>query len=213
MLSSSFKKDVNDLAVKASLEYIRTDSKYTLDKFFKENDLLKGSVTQGNNTKIPCPFHEDSDPSLSADLDKNIYKCFSCGRGGGYINFVLEYNKIVLGRELTFYKLLEEMLREDLAMRTTIGYTTIFRKAKVITREEKFKMFKPDMTLVENGPQTYIELANRMKRRKDLKKDDIVLMISLMQQGISPTEIYNQIFNTELKSMVEGFSIDEIIGG
>jgi hypothetical protein len=30
-----------------------------------------------------CPFHEDRHPSLSVDLDKAIFHCFSCRRSGG----------------------------------------------------------------------------------------------------------------------------------
>jgi|TARA_X000000950_G_scaffold80626_1_gene101373 DNA primase len=36
--------------------------------------------------KIKCisGLHEDSNPSLSFNLDKNIFNCFSCGYGGNY---------------------------------------------------------------------------------------------------------------------------------
>lgn len=41
-----------------------------------------------------CPFHDDTNPSLSVSPDKNIYKCFSCGAGGNVINFVKEFDHV-----------------------------------------------------------------------------------------------------------------------
>jgi len=35
-----------------------------------------------------CPFHEDHRPSLYVNPDKQIYKCFACGAGGGVFTFV-----------------------------------------------------------------------------------------------------------------------------
>lgn len=39
-----------------------------------------------------CPFHADRHiGSFSVDPKKNIYKCFSCGKGGNSITFLMEY--------------------------------------------------------------------------------------------------------------------------
>lgn len=35
-----------------------------------------------------CPFHDDTNPSLTLPREKNIFKCFSCGAGGDAITFV-----------------------------------------------------------------------------------------------------------------------------
>ena len=43
----------------------------------------KGKVLKGL-----CPFHEDSNPSLTVSPAMNIFKCFACGEGGGPIKFV-----------------------------------------------------------------------------------------------------------------------------
>lgn len=34
-----------------------------------------------------CPFHEDHNPSLSIDLNKGLFNCFSCGEGGDVFKF------------------------------------------------------------------------------------------------------------------------------
>ena len=49
---------------------------------------------KGRNFWAPCPFHDDSNPSLSVNPEKRIWKCWVCGFGGTEINFVQRYEKI-----------------------------------------------------------------------------------------------------------------------
>ena len=49
---------------------------------------------KGRNYWAPCPFHDDSNPSLSVNPEKRIWKCWVCGFGGTEINFVQRYEKI-----------------------------------------------------------------------------------------------------------------------
>ena len=32
--------------------------------------------------KIACVFHDEADPSLSVDLEEQLFKCFACGAAG-----------------------------------------------------------------------------------------------------------------------------------
>ncbi|MDR2628090.1 MAG: DNA primase, partial [Dysgonamonadaceae bacterium] len=41
-----------------------------------------------------CPFHEDHQPSFYVSPSKNICKCFSCGKGGNPVNFLMEQEGI-----------------------------------------------------------------------------------------------------------------------
>jgi len=43
-----------------------------------------------------CPFHEDHQPSLSINIEKNLWQCFGCGKGGDVISFVQEFDKVDL---------------------------------------------------------------------------------------------------------------------
>lgn len=49
---------------------------------------------RGANYWAPCPFHEEKTPSFSVHPEKQIYKCFGCGKAGSAINFVMEYLKV-----------------------------------------------------------------------------------------------------------------------
>ena len=44
----------------------------------------------GNQIKIHCPFHDDSTPSLSINLEKGIFKCFGCGAEGNVLDFIAQ---------------------------------------------------------------------------------------------------------------------------
>lgn len=41
-----------------------------------------------------CPFHNERTPSFSVSKSKNICKCFSCGKGGSPVNFIMEHEQM-----------------------------------------------------------------------------------------------------------------------
>jgi len=49
---------------------------------------------KGKNYVGLCPFHGDTNPSMSVSEEKKIFKCFSCGAGGNAIKFVQDFEKI-----------------------------------------------------------------------------------------------------------------------
>lgn len=49
---------------------------------------------QGKNFFGVCPFHDDTNPSMSVSREKQIYKCFSCGASGNVFTFVENYEQI-----------------------------------------------------------------------------------------------------------------------
>lgn len=49
---------------------------------------------KGNNHVALCPFHDDHNPSMVVNTNKQLFKCFVCGTGGNVFNFVSLYEKI-----------------------------------------------------------------------------------------------------------------------
>ncbi|UDM31617.1 DNA primase [Lentilactobacillus laojiaonis] len=48
----------------------------------------------GKNLFGLCPFHEERTPSFSVSEEKQIFHCFSCGRGGNAFKFIMELENI-----------------------------------------------------------------------------------------------------------------------
>ena len=46
---------------------------------------------KGSNWWGLCPFHPDRNPSMAVSSAKNLFKCFSCGKGGNALSFVMEH--------------------------------------------------------------------------------------------------------------------------
>lgn len=49
---------------------------------------------RGANYVGLCPFHDDKSPSFYVSPSKGICKCFSCGKGGHAIHFLMEHEQI-----------------------------------------------------------------------------------------------------------------------
>lgn len=49
---------------------------------------------KGKNFFGVCPFHDDTNPSMSVSREKQIYRCFSCGASGNVFNFVMDYEHL-----------------------------------------------------------------------------------------------------------------------
>lgn len=47
-------------------------------------------VRRGSNYMGLCPFHNEKTPSFSVSRSRNICHCFSCGKGGSPVNFIME---------------------------------------------------------------------------------------------------------------------------
>ena len=41
-----------------------------------------------------CPFHNERTPSFHVSKSKGICKCFSCGKGGSPVNFIMEHEQL-----------------------------------------------------------------------------------------------------------------------
>ena len=49
---------------------------------------------KGSNYWGVCPFHDDHDPSMAVNQDKQFYYCFVCQASGNSITFLREYENL-----------------------------------------------------------------------------------------------------------------------
>ena len=72
----------------------------TIKKIREANDIVEviseylPLTKKGKNYFGVCPFHDDTNPSMSVSSDKQIFKCFSCGASGNVITFVMDYEHV-----------------------------------------------------------------------------------------------------------------------
>ncbi len=57
-------------------------------------------VARGKNFFGVCPFHDDSNPSMSVSREKQIYTCFSCHATGNVFTFLMDYEHISFSEAL-----------------------------------------------------------------------------------------------------------------
>jgi len=60
-------------------------------------DIVGDFVTlkrRGASLIACCPFHNEKTPSFYVTPAKGIYKCFGCGKAGGAVNFLMDYEHL-----------------------------------------------------------------------------------------------------------------------
>ena len=57
-------------------------------------EVLQHYQLQPKNNMLKCFYHEDKTASLQVNLEKNFYKCHSCGKIGDQIQFIEDFEKL-----------------------------------------------------------------------------------------------------------------------
>ena len=59
-------------------------------------------VKKGKNFFCICPFHDDTNPSMSVSREKQIYTCFTCHATGNVFTFLMNYDKMSFPEALKY---------------------------------------------------------------------------------------------------------------
>lgn len=151
---------------------------------------------KGRNYFCVCPFHSDTNPSMSISQEKQIYKCFSCGAAGNVFTFVQEYEKVSF---IESVKIVANFVGIDIS-------SEIEQNEKQISSAEK-RMFE----LISEANEFYkynLETQEGLKGKEYLEKRELDENTrSKFQVGFS----LNDGTKTIQYLMKKGYSIDEII--
>ncbi|MGM9878680.1 MAG: DNA primase [Bacilli bacterium] len=120
---------------------------------------------KGKNYFGVCPFHDDTNPSMSVSSDKQIYKCFSCGASGNVITFVMDYENVDFKEALSI-----------LAKRKGIDFNTGGVKNTSTKFDKYYKMYDLALKLYQNNINSSlgwqaIEYLEKRSISKDLIKE------------------------------------------
>ncbi|WP_258555761.1 DNA primase [Mesomycoplasma flocculare] len=143
-----------------------------------------------------CPFHDDTNPSLSVSTTKQIFKCFSCQKSGNIITFVM------LLKNLNFFQALE-FLNNEYNLKLNINSITKPEKNYSKSELQAFRAFENAVSiyLIElikifsTSSQTFIgenhifsQLINFLKTRGITRQ-----IIEKFKIGFVPTSLLKKL--------------------
>lgn len=73
---------------------------HLIEQIRRQSDITEviGEVVrlkkQGSGFIGLCPFHADRNPSMHVNPTLGLFKCFSCGKGGNVITFIMEFHRL-----------------------------------------------------------------------------------------------------------------------
>ncbi|MCX6806822.1 MAG: DNA primase [Candidatus Berkelbacteria bacterium] len=97
-------------------------------------DLISSYLTlkkAGSNYKALCPFHQEKTPSFMVSSEKQIFKCFGCGKSGSIFDFLMEMENLEFPEALRI-----------LAERAGVQLKTFERKEYKIEKDQKTKVYE-----------------------------------------------------------------------
>lgn len=120
-------------------------------------------VKKGKNFFCICPFHDDTNPSMSVSREKQIYTCFTCHATGNVFTFLMNYDKMSFPEALKY-------------LGDKVGVDT--KGVKLEKQESKFHKFYEMYDLTSKYYQnnllsTYGEEARKYLTSRGLNKDII----------------------------------------
>lgn len=106
-------------------------------------DVVSDFVTlrkRGVNYIGLCPFHDEKTPSFSVSPSKGICKCFSCGKGGSAVHFIMEHE------QLSYYEALKYLAKK---------YNIEIKERELTDEEKQVQSDRESMLIVNSFAQEY----------------------------------------------------------
>ena len=120
-----------------------------------------------------CPFHADTNASMSISTRLDMFQCFSCKKAGNIFNFIAEMENISYGEAINLLA-----LEDGLEVRGVIHENPHTKDYEVMSLAVKFYQNNINSDLGMNAV-SYLE--NRQIDRETIKKFEIGLSVSKQQ--------------------------------
>ena len=158
---------------------------------------------RGKNYFGVCPFHDDTNPSMSVSSDKQIYKCFSCGASGNVFNFVMDYEKVDFKEAVSI-----------LAKRAgiSLGSSALFKRSNKFDRY--YEMYEVALKLYQNNinsafGEAAINYLNERGISKELIKE-FKIGLSLNKDSLSMVLVNKGYTNAEIERFGLGSGVHDL---
>lgn len=90
-----------------------------------------------SKNKCLCPFHNDTNPSMSIHTVKGIAHCFSCGAGGNAVSFIQKYESEINNNPISFREAMQKAI-DIQGLNITIpssNYTPLTEEQKLLRKQ------------------------------------------------------------------------------
>ena len=98
-----------------------------------------------------CPFHNERTPSFSVSRSKGICKCFSCGKGGSPVNFIMEKEGINFHDALLHLAAKYGIKVEERELTDEERAAQSLRESMFVANEWAMKRFQENMLATDEG--------------------------------------------------------------
>lgn len=108
-------------------------------------DVVSEFVTlrrRGVNYIGLCPFHNEKTPSFSVSPSKGLCKCFSCGKGGNVVHFIMEHE------QLSYYEALKWLAKK---------YGIEVKERELSDEEKQAQSIRESLFLVNDFANKYFQ--------------------------------------------------------
>jgi DNA primase len=108
-------------------------------------DVVSDFVTlrkRGVNYVGLCPFHNEKTPSFSVSPSKGLCKCFSCGKGGNAVHFIMEHE------QMSYYEALKFLARK---------YSIEVKERELSNEEKEAQSVRESMFIVNGFARDYFQ--------------------------------------------------------
>lgn len=108
-------------------------------------DVVSEFVTlrkRGVNYVGLCPFHNEKTPSFSVSPAKGLCKCFSCGKGGNVVHFIMEHE------QMSYYEALKYLAKK---------YGIEIKERELTNEEKTAQSTRESMFIVNNFARDYFQ--------------------------------------------------------
>lgn len=108
-------------------------------------DVVSEFVTlrkRGVNYVGLCPFHNEKTPSFSVSPSKGLCKCFSCGKGGNAVHFIMEHE------QLSYYEALKYLAKK---------YNIEIKERELSNEEKQAQNTRESMFIVNSFARDYFQ--------------------------------------------------------
>ncbi|MDD4608818.1 MAG: DNA primase [Bacteroidaceae bacterium] len=89
-----------------------------------------------------CPFHDEKTPSFSVSPARGICKCFSCGKGGNAVHFIMEHE------QMTYYEALKFLAKK---------YNIEVQERVLTDKEKEAQSARESLFIVNEFAATYFQ--------------------------------------------------------